>query len=201
MTSAEAPSRSKIGVAALFFIAAAFIAIADLWSKEAVFDLLNVETQTAPDGKPFVNSQERKVVFESWFWLEANYNHGAFSGWFSNQTSGLAVVSGIALIVILAIFVVHLRSSHPERVFSLALGCVLGGTLGNLYDRALLAGVRDWIRWFVTIGDEEWVWPNFNIADAGICTGVVLLIIREFFLVKRETPEETPEAERSADPA
>ena len=50
---------------------------------------------------------------------------------------------------------------------------ILGGALGNLYDRIVHSHVVDFIRWHV--GDAYW--PTFNVADVGICTGVGLLVI------------------------
>lgn len=50
---------------------------------------------------------------------------------------------------------------------------ILGGALGNLYDRIVHGHVVDFIRWHV--GDAYW--PTFNVADVGICTGVGLLVI------------------------
>ena len=90
------------------------------------------------------------------------------------------------------------KTPAPERAFALALGLLLGGTIGNLYDRAVLAGVRDWIKWFVVIDGQEHVWPNFNIADAGICVGVALLILREIGIGLRERrARRTAEAQSS----
>jgi len=76
-----------------------------------------------------------------------------------------------------------------------ALSCIMGGILGNLYDRLGLwvepgmppewnSGVRDWIlfRW----RHERWTWPNFNIADSLLVTGAMMLLWQAF----RETPNE-----------
>ncbi len=171
----------------VFLVAALLVSGLDLWSKKAVFDALGVVTAEMPDGRPRVVTQDVYVVIPEWFELEANYNYGAFSGWFSRHTGWLAVVSALAIAVISGIFVYHVRKARaPENAFALSLGLLLGGTIGNLYDRAMLAGVRDWIKWFVVIDGREHVWPNFNIADAGICVGVALLIIREIRIGVRE---------------
>jgi len=55
----------------------------------------------------------------------------------------------------------------------IALALVLGGALGNLYDRLVYGYVIDFIDWYV--GDYHW--PAFNIADASIFLGAVLLIL------------------------
>jgi signal peptidase II len=53
-----------------------------------------------------------------------------------------------------------------------ALGLILGGGLGNLIDRVSLGYVVDFISWHY----GTWYWPAFNIADAAICLGAVLLL-------------------------
>jgi signal peptidase II len=78
-----------------------------------------------------------------------------------------SVIAAIALVV--AIFFAR-KSSALVKV---ALGMVLGGALGNLVDRLRFGAVID----FIDIGVSEAArWPCFNIADAAITAGVVLLI-------------------------
>lgn len=186
-------------VISVFLVAALLVSSLDLWSKKAVFDALHVETVQMQNGRPRVVSQDVYVVIQDWFELEANYNYGAFSGWFASHTGALAIVSTLAIAVIAAIFVFHVKKAPvPEIAFALSLGLLLGGTVGNLYDRAALAGVRDWIKWFVVIDGKDFVWPNFNIADAGICVGVALLFIREIriWLRERRTAKAQTEEEK-----
>ena len=191
------PSRTGPAIT-VFLVAALLVSGLDLWSKKAVFEALGVVTAQMPDGRPRVVAQDVYVVVSDWFELEANYNYGAFSGWFSRHTGWLAVVSAVAIAIISGIFAYHVKKARaPEVAFALSLGLLLGGTVGNLYDRAVLAGVRDWIKWFVVIDGREHVWPNFNIADAGICVGVALLIIREIRIgVRERRARRTAEAPR-----
>lgn len=55
----------------------------------------------------------------------------------------------------------------------IALALVLGGALGNLYDRILAGSVTDFLLFYW----REWQWPAFNVADSAISVGAVLLII------------------------
>ena len=55
----------------------------------------------------------------------------------------------------------------------LALALVLGGALGNLYDRILRGSVTD----FLLLYWRDWQWPAFNVADSAISAGAVLLLI------------------------
>ncbi len=206
MTKTCTPSRLTCLV--LFLVAAVVVTTVDLWSKHAVFEFLQVET-IDPAGLPYVSpyTQTPYEIWPNFFWLEANYNHGAFSGWFSGHTRTLAVVSVVALLIILAVFLYSLRRGGvPERLFALSMGLLWGGAAGNLYDRAMLGGVRDWIRWHVRIDGEyplnSWrinPWPNFNVADAAICVGVALLILREI-RVARQKRSQTQSAETESNP-
>ena len=56
-----------------------------------------------------------------------------------------------------------------------ALGLILGGTLGNLYDRLVFNGVRDFLHW-----DYLFDWPVFNVADCCLVCGASLLLLQAF---------------------
>jgi len=75
-------------------------------------------------------------------------------------------------IAISAVLVVALRRPHASRVVPLALALVLGGALGNLWDRLTLGHVID----FVLVHWGEHTFPAFNVADSAISVGVALLI-------------------------
>ena len=180
----------------LFFCAALLVAGLDLWSKAAVFDLLEVQNAMRPAAsggeQVYVARQQERSLVPGFFDLEANYNYGAFNGWFSNHTGMLALLSCVALLVIASVLWYSLgRSISPSRWFVLALGFLAGGTAGNFYDRFELQAVRDWIKWYVVVDGKEYVWPNFNIADSGICAGVILIVFLEFF--RKEPQEDAPE--------
>jgi signal peptidase II len=168
----------------LFMAVAALVVVLDLWSKHAVFELLEVVSVGKP---PSVRSQKVITVVPGFFELEANYNYGAFSGWFASHPEWLTALSVAALAVIIGVAAVHLRRNpSPSTAFIIALALLWGGTLGNLHDRIRLAAVRDWIKWFVVIDGRPRVWPNFNIADSAICTGVGLILLLELLSSIRE---------------
>ena len=75
-------------------------------------------------------------------------------------------------IVISAVLVVMLRRPHRDRLVPLALALVLGGALGNLWDRLALGHVVD----FVQLHAAGYYWPAFNVADSAITVGVALLL-------------------------
>ena len=118
---------------------------------------------------------ESIVVIPNFLNMTYIHNRGAVFGLGSSVSSpylswGLSILSVISLAVIL-IYFLRLNVRNPRMYFGLAL--VLGGALGNLYDRLVYGYVVDFIdmHWF----DHHW--PFFNIADMAICIGVGLLLI------------------------
>ena len=170
----------------LFFGVGICVAAVDLWTKDLAFDALNVQV-IEHDGRPVLaikdgSRRENTVLIPNLFAFEAALNPGAFKGMFGEHTHWLAVVSLVALALIALFLFVHARGNpSPSAWFVLALGLLWGGTLGNFYDRWLIGAVRDFIKWFVVVDGKEYVWPNFNIADSAICTGVGLIIVCEVF--------------------
>jgi signal peptidase II len=92
----------------------------------------------------------------------------------------LAAVSGVA-----AVLVMYYLSRTPrnERLMSFSLALLLSGILGNLIDRVRLGEVVDFIEFHWR---DMFIWPTFNIADAAICIGAVLL---GFVLMREEKAE------------
>lgn len=80
-------------------------------------------------------------------------------------------------VVIIAAMVV--RHGHHSRIGGLAFGLILGGAVGNLIDRVLYGYVVDFVHVWAKLGGRTWSWPDFNIADASITIGAVLLIANE----------------------
>ena len=95
----SAPSKKKAW--ALFLLIAASVAGLDLWSKAAVFDLLEVHSAGIP--ARIVSRPHEIPVIPGFFDLQANYNYGAFNGWFSEHTGLLALLSCAALLVIASV--------------------------------------------------------------------------------------------------
>jgi signal peptidase II len=111
-------------------------------------------------------------------------NTGAAFGLFPNQTFILAMVSAVGIAFILVYtFVIYRRYPFLDSWLSrVALGLLLGGTIGNLIDRSLyLLGWVDGVTDFIYIG---W-WPPFNLADSSVVVGVILFIISLFPLTQR----------------
>jgi len=85
------------------------------------------------------------------------------------------VALAIGVSVVLVVWISRLKQ-HESRL-AVALSLVLGGALGNVWDRIVHGYVVD----FIDVYYGDWHWPAFNVADAAICVGAALLIIDALF--------------------
>lgn len=109
------------------------------------FDLVNIRNRGAAFG--FLNRSD--IEWQFWLFLSATF---------------------VAIVIIFFLA----RSAHSnERFLFWGLGCILGGALGNLFDRLRIRAVIDFLDFY--IGD--WHWPAFNVADIAICCGGFLVFI------------------------
>lgn len=127
-----------------------------------------------------------------WLWkghvgIQLSWNEGALFGIGHGNVWLFATLSVLAALAIPA-WVLCCGASR-DRWLTIALGCVMAGILGNLYDRLGLPdhlwpgravnidqpvhAVRDWILWQ---WDDRWRWPNFNLADSLLVVGAAALI-------------------------
>lgn len=109
--------------------------------------------------------------------VQPRVNHGALFGLLNNHEhlanwlfAGVSVIAGIAIIV----WSFRTKTAH-DRLLCGALGLILAGTMGNLYDRIVFGGVRDFM-YFYRID-----WPVFNFADCCLVVGAGLLLVQAFF--------------------
>lgn len=109
------------------------------------------------------------VIAGYWDWEPAQ-NPGAAFSTFPGGSALLVLVAAAALV---GIGIAAARTPPEHRVRLAALALVGAGALGNLVDRVRLGSVTDFVRWHV----HEHLWPIFNVADAALLAGVVLLVV------------------------
>ena len=124
--------------------------------------------------KAFAYGEHVRVA--GFFDLVRYHNEGAaFSflagagGWQRLFFSSIAVIASVVIVYLI-------RKHSTQKLFCFALALVLGGALGNLYDRLTLGYVVD----FLFFHYQHYYWPAFNVADSAISVGVVLLLIDSF---------------------
>jgi lipoprotein signal peptidase len=130
-------------------------------------------------------------------------NHGALFGLGGEHKGGAnSVFAGVSILAAAGIVVwATRRATVSDGSLCAALGLILGGTLGNLYDRIVFNGVRDFLYFYHEI--DIWVWhskdgwPVFNIADCGLVVGAGMLLVHAFLFTPADAPvapEPTPAA-------
>jgi len=98
----------------------------------------------------------------------------------------IAYTALLAGVVVIIVFVGRqLFRSGADGLTTTALSLVLGGALGNLGDRLLRGEVVDFLLVFVTVGGRERHWPAFNVADAAITVGAILIVLAELQLTRK----------------
>jgi len=176
------------GVIVLFLVVVAGLFAADIvikyWAFDSVADspvVIDTSQMLDPQYNPIPHHQPKTFVPQILsFWLTVN--RGAVFGMGQGARPVFILVSIVATAVIMTLF---LRSHAKSWVFHLGLAMVLGGALGNLYDRVVYYGVRDMFYlfpgWNLPFGLS---WPGgntglypwiFNFADVALVAGVILL--------------------------
>ncbi len=117
------------------------------------------------------------------FNLTLMHNTGAAFSFLSDEGGWQRWFFATVAVVVSAMLVLWLRRLSPgQRWLSVAIALVIGGALGNLWDRFMLGYVID----FIDVYAGHWHWPAFNIADSAITVGAAMLLI-DAFRPQRET--------------
>ena len=128
-----------------------------------------------------------------WFNLTLAHNPGAAFSFLSDAGGWQRwFFTTIALGVSVAIVIWLKRLPASDRWMAVALALILGGALGNVWDRITLGYVIDFLDFYV----GQWHWPVFNVADSAITIGAVMLGIDALFFAKeKEAAHKTPAQE------
>jgi signal peptidase II len=114
------------------------------------------------------------VVIPGFFRLTHVQNTGAAFGLFAESSAqwkvgALVSFSTLALIVVSALL---WKNGHALSTTSIGLSLILGGAMGNLWDRMVSGHVVDFLDFYV----GNYHWPAFNVADSAIVIGAILLV-------------------------
>jgi signal peptidase II len=114
------------------------------------------------------------VIIQDYLRFFIAFNDGAVAGVASGKTLLLIAVSIAALVFLFWMFSV---SRSDQKIYHIAMGMLIGGALGNLYDRLFNNGyVVDFIEVDLHFRPAN-PWPTFNIADMLLCVGVGIMLI------------------------
>jgi signal peptidase II len=141
---------------------AAIVVLVDQASKAAVrSSIVPGETRSVLPGIQFVNTRNRGIAF----------------GFLPGSHWAITVLIALALLILLVYFAGH----STLALIWLPTGMLIGGALGNVLDRVRAGSVTDFVK--LPLG-----WPPFNLADAAITIGVLLLVL----VIERRGASESP---------
>lgn len=157
----------------LGFATAVLILLADQISKWIIINPVDLKTRGLIEVLPIFNL----------VWVE---NYGVSMGFLVVESdTGRWLLVGLTAAIATAVTVWMWREKVRGDVF--ALGLVLGGAIGNILDRTRFGYVVD----FLDLHFGDWhPFLVFNVADAAITIGVLLLVFRAFLVREKKTPAE-----------
>ncbi len=161
----------------LFFGTALLILASDLGTKAMAFEFLEEHGIRGLGGLEY-------RVWPGVFHLARVENYGTIWGLFQDGTLPLTI---LRILMVAALMGFAWKSPPSAKLRLTALGFVLGGALGNLYDNLFWNGgafqgggaVRDFLDFYIPLPwrDQAYHYPTFNLADSSILVGAVLLFL------------------------
>ena len=157
---------TKNSVRAVHFLLALLVVILDRWSKRLVATHIQMYTHIQ--------------VIPGFFRITHTENTGAAFSLFADSPSHFKTAALITFSVV-AMIVVSILLWKQTRAFTLtgiAFSLILGGAVGNLWDRVASGRVVDFLLFHV----KQYQWPVFNLADSAIVVGASLLVLEIIFV-------------------
>lgn len=157
----------------LGFVTAALILLADQISKWIIINIVGLKARGLIELLPVFNL----------VWVE---NYGVSMGFLVVESNaGRWLLVGLTAAIAIGVAIWMWREKARGDVF--ALGLVLGGAVGNILDRTRFGYVVD----FLDLHFGDWhPFLVFNVADAAITIGVLLLVLRAFLIREKKAPTE-----------
>lgn len=157
---------TKNSVRAVHCLLAVLVVILDRWSKRLVATHIQMYTHIQ--------------VIPGFFRITHTENTGAAFSLFADspahwKTAALITFSVVAMIVV---SILLWRQTHALTLTGIAFSLILGGAVGNLWDRVASGRVVDFLLFYV----KQYQWPVFNLADSAIVVGASLLVLEIIFV-------------------
>jgi signal peptidase II len=145
--------------------------VADQWSKEFIMEMV----MAAP---------RFHIQVTDFFNLVVVWNYGISFGMLAGHVPAIALI--LLSLVIIAVLI-HWLGQSDSWMVTLSIGAVIGGAVGNIIDRIRFGAVFDFLDFHL----NGWHWPAFNIADASIFMGVVVLCAHSIFFERLNQPKDS----------
>ena len=152
---------TKNSARALYLLIAFGVVLLDRWSKHMVEQRIALYTHIQ--------------IIPGFFRLTHTENTGAAFSLFADSTApwktGLLIAFSVIALVVVSILL--WKNHHAQVATGVGLALIMGGALGNLWDRLARGRVVDFLLFYV----KRYQWPVFNLADSAIVVGAGLLVL------------------------
>ena len=150
---------------AIHFFLALFIVLLDRWTKRLVAAHIAMYTHIQ--------------IIPGFFRITHTENTGAAFSLFADSPSHwkTAMLISFSVVAMIVVSVLLWKQSRPLTMNGIALSLILGGAVGNLWDRVASGRVVDFLLLYV----KQYQWPVFNLADSAIVVGASLLVLEIIF--------------------
>jgi len=150
---------------ATHFLLAVLVVILDRWTKYLVATRIAMYRHIQ--------------IIPGFFRLTHTENTGAAFSLFADSPSHwkTALLIAFSVVAMIVVSVLLWKQSHAPSLTGIALSLILGGAVGNLWDRIASGRVVDFLLFYV----KQYQWPVFNLADSAIVVGASLLVIEILF--------------------
>ncbi len=155
------------------YLLALVIVLADRWTKRLVASHIAMYSHIQ--------------IIPGFFRLTHTENTGAAFSLFADSPSHwkTALLIGFSMVAMVIVSVLLWRQARTLTITGIALSLILGGAVGNLWDRVASGRVVDFLLFYF----RQYQWPVFNLADSAIVIGAGLLVIEILF---HKAPDGTP---------
>ena len=150
---------------ATHFLLALFVVLLDRWTKRLVAAHIAMYTHIQ--------------VIPGFFRITHTENTGAAFSLFADSPSHwkTAMLISFSVVAMIVVSVLLWKQSRALTMTGIALSLILGGAVGNLWDRVASGRVVDFLLFYV----KTYQWPVFNLADSAIVVGASLLVLEIIF--------------------
>src|SRR5581483_4207857 len=150
---------------AIHLLLSLFVVLLDRWTKRLVAARISM----------YAHIQ----VIPGFFRITHTENTGAAFSLFADSPSHwkTALLIGFSIIAMVVVLLLLWKQKHGPTLSGVALALILGGAVGNLWDRVASGRVVDFLLFYI----RQYQWPVFNLADSAIVAGASLLIIEILF--------------------
>ncbi|MHB8215344.1 MAG: signal peptidase II [Candidatus Sulfotelmatobacter sp.] len=156
---------TKNSARTIYLLIALIVVLLDRWTKQLVAQRISLYSHIQ--------------IIPGFFRLTHTENTGAAFSLFADSTAPWksALLIGFSLIALAVVSVLLWKNNHAHIVTGIGLSLIMGGAVGNLWDRVARGRVIDFLLFYV----KRYQWPVFNLADSAIVVGAGLLVLEILF--------------------